>query len=194
MWEDALRVPFVMFIPWEKTAGLYDDRLFTHIDIIPTLLDIAGIKYDKNEMPGISIKEVLADKRADRSRIHMSQYNAHGIKRQAIREGRWKLIHHHKVDPDALEHLNSLHKNIPHADPRDLPSIAVNGERFEMYDLQKDPLEKTDLIKTMAGSEQFKSLAAELKKRAGTSMENNALSPDLIQALEAAGYFVSSKK
>ncbi|MBN2340312.1 MAG: sulfatase [Deltaproteobacteria bacterium] len=191
MWEETLRVPFVMYLPWQKSGGVYSDELFTHVDIMPTLLDVASIP-DRNaaKRPGKSILAAVADgTRSDR--IHISQYNAHGIQRQAVRSGRYKLIHHHKVNASALEQLNSLHENIPHADPGDLASIAVDGERYEFYDLVADPRETIDLNPTMQNADAYKALRIVLEPELGEEVEDdNQLSPEMIEALQNAGYML----
>lgn len=189
MWEEALRVPFVMYLPWSQTQGVFNDELFTHVDILPTTLDVAGIEYQNPEkLTGRSILEGIGDGQ-HKEKFHLSQYNAHGIQREAVRRGPYKLIHHHKVPLGALDRLNQLHESLPHADPRNLPSLALDGERYEFYHLINDPTEANDLYDTMKDSKQYKALQNFLAPSLGELVEDdNQLSPEMIEALRNAGY------
>lgn len=188
MWEEALRVPMVIYLPWHKTDGCFSDNLFSHVDIMPTLLEIAGIEnHEAGKLSGKSILSQMT--RPKKKKFHLSQYNAHGIQRQALRHGRYKLIHHHKVFQSALGRMNRLHANLPHANPNDLPSLAVDGERFELYDLVTDPKEKKDLYPTMKEMPEFKELYSYLAPLLGEKVEDdNQISPEILEALKNAGY------
>ena len=190
MWEATLRVPAVIRSPDLPIHGEIDDRPFTHVDLAPTLLDLAGVDASREGLNGISIAEALFDPRRGRDRTLFSQYNAHGIRREAIRAGRLKLVHHHHVSESALARLNSLHEGVPHADPRKLPSLATDGERYELYDLAADPREQKNIFDRREGDEELASLLNELRERSGievTEMSRN-LSEETLAALEAAGY------
>jgi len=190
MWEAALRVPFVLYLPFSETTGLRDDRPFTHVDILPTLLDIAGIAPDGLRPAGLSIVDALARNTDLSDRILLSQYNAHGIRRQAVRQGAFKLVHHHPVSADALAHLNSLHEDIPHEDPADLKTLATDGERWEFFDLAADPGEQRSLHTTMKEAPAYPALMDALQRELEGDDENSALSKELLEALEAAGYIM----
>lgn len=189
MWEPALRVPFVLASPGLKEKGVYDDRPYTHVDIAPTLLRAAGLEVPKDELKGISILDQLADPNEGRNRIRFSQYNAHGIRRQAIRDERYKLVHHHLVNDKDLERLHSLHPRIPSPDPKELPTLARDKERYELYDLIEDADERTDLFASKQHIEEVKRLRKALEPHIDEPPDDNtALSPETLQALKNAGY------
>ncbi|MFO8073211.1 MAG: sulfatase [Polyangia bacterium] len=190
MWEATLRVPAVIRSPDLPIHGEIDDRPFTHVDLAPTLLDLAGVDASREGLNGVSIVATLSDPKRGRDRTLFSQYNAHGIRREAIRSGRLKLVHHHEVSEAALSRLNSLHEGVPHADPHELPSLATDGERYELYDLVSDPKEQKNIFERGGGDEDLASLLNELRERSGievTEMSRN-LSEETLEALEAAGY------
>ena len=103
----------------------------------------------------------------------------------------WKLVHHHQVDPAVLKNMNRLHENLPHADPKDLPSIAVDGERYELYDLVADPGELNDLYDQKKDEPIVSELKAIFERnRFDPDGEHKApeLSEETLEALKAAGY------
>jgi arylsulfatase A-like enzyme len=163
MWEPALRVPFILNAPGMPQTGIYDDRAFTHVDIAPTLFDLTGVEPGENEFTGVSIVEALKDRNSMEERIRFSQYNAHGVRREAARKGRYKLVHHHRVKKEAAYKLDELHPTTVQAHPRDLPSLAWDKERYEFYDLVEDPRELNDLFEKSKDSPIVAGLMAALR-------------------------------
>jgi len=193
MWEWALRVPAVIASPAIPVKGVVDDRPRTHVDLAPTLLELSGLEVPES-LSGVSVARTLADPTAGRDRPLFSQYNARGVKRQAARIGRWKLVHHHQVEKGrffgAMERQRKA-TDVPRADPSELPSVAFDGARFELYDLVNDTGEVNDLFKDKVDEP----IVAELKKLIDHGMgkvEDGAAVPELsketLEALKAAGY------
>ena len=190
MWEPVLRVPFIISSPSLPATGQVNDRPHTHMDLLPSLANLAGIDVPGNK-PGSSILDAASTAKTNADRPLFSQYNAHGIERQAARIGRWKLIHHHHVNKRDLKKLGGLSRKIPRADPRDLPSIAVDGERWELYDLVADPAETNDLYGTNSHEpvvKDLKEIIARFRMDDSESAQPPRLSEETIEALQAAGY------
>jgi arylsulfatase A-like enzyme len=192
MWEPALRVPLVIRAPKMSARGVYDDRPSTHVDMAPTLLDLAGVPKHRADLKGESVVEVLRDPRAGRQRVLFSQYNAHGIRRQAIRDDRYKVVHYHRIESSALSCLNNLRDNIPTAKPEDLPSLkaSLKGERYALFDLTADPKEEKDLFGELEKKPEVQALLKELLTYLKEKAELGAMSQELIEALRNAGYFI----
>ncbi len=193
MWEQTLRVPLILKAPNLPVKGAADSRFTTHVDIAPTLLDFVGIPYDDSELKGTSLKNTLADLSRNQERPLFSQYNAHGIRRQAVRNGRWKLIHHHKVKPWAVEKLDELHPLIKQPDPRSLPSLAWKKERYELYNLLEDRDENTDLFEARRNSPELEALMRSLAPEITGDKAKGALTEEMVQALINAGYLTEEK-
>jgi len=193
MWDPVLRVPFVLSSPALPGGGLLDDRPFSHLDVIPTLLDLAGIDPDP-ELPGESLVQALADPSADRERVVFSQHNAHGVRREAVRKGRYKLVHHHAVDRRDAGRLNDLHPDRPAPDPDELPTVAWDEERFELYDMAADPGELEDLFDERKTAPETAELIAEIAERLeGDDEVSIEVDDDLRAALEALGYYAPAE-
>lgn len=89
LWEGGHRVPGIACWPGVIEAGTTTDQLAFSIDVMPTLLDFAGVDVpDGLRLDGVSLKPVLADGGALADRQLFWEY------RDAVcmRDGDWKLI------------------------------------------------------------------------------------------------------
>ena len=190
MWEPVLRVPFVLSSPALPISGAYDDRPFTHLDVAPTLLDLAGIDFGSPDLVGKSIGRALEDPNSGRERELFSQYNAHDLRREAIREGRWKLVHHHPVPLSATKTLNMFgHQNKGALKPEGLPTVSWEVEKYELFDLQSDPGELHDLFESHKTASQTVDLISALAKHLEDDPDGTIeIDEDLKKALGALGY------
>lgn len=68
LWENLVNVPFICKNPGSSFVGERTSALFSFTDIVPTLLDIAGIEDHNMALDGVSQKSVLSgDKESIRS-------------------------------------------------------------------------------------------------------------------------------
>ena len=190
MWEPVLRVPFVISSPALPVKGAYDDRPFTHLDVAPTLLDLVGIDLRSHDLVGKSMAQVFEDPRSGRERELFSQYNAHDLRREAIREGRWKLVHHHPVPLSSTRTLNMFgHTNKVPPKPGDLPTVSWEVEKYELFDLESDPGELQDLFESRKTEAQTVDLISALAKHLEDNPDKKIeMDEDLKKALGALGY------
>ena len=95
-WEGALRVPFIMNWPGTIEGGTVDSAVVSSLDIVPTVLALAGLKPESHlPLDG----ELLINKNGELAkttgRSLFWRYHNHF----AIRQGDWKLILLHEQDP-----------------------------------------------------------------------------------------------
>jgi len=115
-YDGGHRVPFLIRWPDGKIeAGKRIDHLTAHIDILPTLIDLCGLKAPKVDFDGTSIRELLytdGKNWPERALVVESQRVLDPIKwrKCAVMTDRWRL---------------------------------VNGK--ELYDIPADPKQKTDV-------------------------------------------------
>lgn len=89
-WEGGHRVPCLAWWPGKIAAGRRTDQLAITLDVMPTLLDAAGITPPKSRpLDGMSLLPVLTGKSEPVER----QLFWNG---QAVRRGHWKLIRNAK--------------------------------------------------------------------------------------------------
>jgi len=140
MYEESLRMPFLVRYPKEIKAASVNKDLVQNLDFGPTFLDFAGVQVPK-DMQGRSMRKVLQGKTPKDWRTsvyyHYHEYPAvHSVKRHyGVRTERYKLIHfYHDID------------------------------EWELYDLEKDPNEMKNVLADPAYADIVKDLKAELKR------------------------------
>jgi arylsulfatase B len=124
--EGGHRVPF--FIHWPKgklTGGRDIGALTAHIDILPTLRDLCGLKRPASapDLHGRSLKPLLYEEKpawTDRAIVTDSQRLENLVKwRQAsVMTQKWRLVN---------------------------PSPGGNPDALQLFDLEQDPGQKTDV-------------------------------------------------
>lgn len=121
IYEAGIRVPLIVRQPDGKGAGRVEAAPVHGCDLFPTLLDLAGVPLPSEvELDGVSLRPLLlgeGEALGDRPMLwHFPHYNMHGATpATALRVGPLKLIRFYETG------------------------------REELYDLERDPGETTDL-------------------------------------------------
>tara|TARA_B110000093_G_C12951863_1_gene403001 strand:+ start:642 stop:2258 length:1617 start_codon:yes stop_codon:yes gene_type:complete len=160
MYEESLRMPFVMRYPKEIKPNQRNSDMTLNVDFAPTFLDYAGIKTVPEDMQGKSFREnVKGNTNADwrtsmyyRYWMHMAHhYNpAH----YGIRTENYKLIFFYGLPLDAT---NKSSKDEFHKTPTE--------PYWELYDLKKDPNEMNNVYSDPAYTMIVKKLKEDLLKQ-----------------------------
>jgi len=122
-YEGGHRVP--CFIRWpggELKPATDIDRIAAHVDIMPTLIDICGLKTPTNKLDGVSLLPLLKDTGAqwpDRVLITDSQRIDHPEKwrKCAVMTDRWRLVdgkelYDMKTDPGQKNDVAQKHAKV----------------------------------------------------------------------------------
>ena len=116
--EGGLRVPLVIAGPGVKATGVQHAPV--HVaDLMPTLLDAAGVNYNADQLYGRSILPVLAGQTTDGG----AQTRSFGVEvsgNAALYRGNWKLVR---------------------------TALPRGDFEWRLFDLSKDPGETTDLAR-----------------------------------------------
>ncbi|OYP38929.1 sulfatase-like hydrolase/transferase [Rhodopirellula sp. MGV] len=140
VYEGGIRVPAAVKWPAKITAGQSSDVLCGYIDVMPTLLDIAGHTANNattHPVDGISLLNVLTGNNSDQTALNRPWFSYHGQSGEqdehlAVIADGWKL----KVNGPRLKSLEQL-------------SDGTN--RVELFHLAKDPNEKANLVDSKTG-------------------------------------------
>ncbi|HEX7171365.1 MAG TPA: sulfatase [Candidatus Limnocylindria bacterium] len=134
MYEESLRMPFIVRYPRMVEAGTSSDAIVLNLDVAQTLLELAGVEPTA-PMQGRSLVPLLrgetpADWRTSMYyRYWMHLDGSHGVwAHRGVRTHRHKLVHYYG---DALEQPGAA------PDPR--------PEEWELFDLEADPFELRSL-------------------------------------------------
>lgn len=117
-YEELVRVPLIVSCPEKFQKNSECDKLVSHIDILPTLADVAGIKLG-NSIDGKSLIPFLKDRSVPNWR-------------------KYHFITHH----GNMFGLCSMRAVIDHR----YKFVYYPYDTCELYDLEKDPLEMNNLI------------------------------------------------
>jgi arylsulfatase A-like enzyme len=137
MYEQAIRVPLIFRGPGIKKETF--DTPVSHLDIMPTLLEMVGISYP-DDLDGISLRKCLAEGTPPPERPIFSQYSGNpavGDIRRAVITRKFKFVY----------------------DPQDL---------LELFDLEADPLEMHNLAGHPENTPLMRRLFCQCKKWAET--------------------------
>lgn len=115
MYEEAVRVPLLLSIPWRHRARIKIERPVSHIDLVPTLLELMGRGVPEN-LPGESLLGLLEGRprREEDVFIEWNQPKKGPNARAIITPDGWKmavydtdngLLFHRARDPLELENL-----------------------------------------------------------------------------------------
>lgn len=117
LYEGGIRVPMIAMLPGLIPAGKVSDHISAFWDFYPTFAQLAGREIPEN-INGISLLPSLSGKgkQAQHPWLYWEFHESGG--RQAVRCGKWKGV---KYD------------------------LAKGNARMELYDLENDPAEITDL-------------------------------------------------
>lgn len=120
MFDDSIVVPFIVRWPGVVRPGSVCEEIVSHLDMFPTLMDVAGLDpATVSPLEGFSILPLLREKsRIWRDAVFLLyDMKFHAVAHmRMIRTRGWKLIHHYE-----------------------------NERLHELYDLQNDPGELTNL-------------------------------------------------
>ena len=150
MYEESLRVPFVVRYPREIKAGSVNDDIVTNVDFAETFLDYAGAPIPK-DMQGRSVRPLLRGRTPRNWRKSMYyRYWMHGAHFNVaahfgVRTKRYKLIYYY-----------GKLLNARGAKKRETPP------EWELFDLKNDPKEMNNVYGHPAYSGIVKKLKAEL--------------------------------
>ncbi|HDH97289.1 MAG TPA: DUF4976 domain-containing protein [Proteobacteria bacterium] len=171
LYDELIKVPLIVKLSHQASAGNVVDAQVSSLDIVPTILDVLGI--DHSGYPGRSLLPLIRGEDSEPCKAVSEYY-------------RRPLSHHKDVN------TNKLSIRLP-----DAKLIAHTQQEFlELYDLIADPRERRNLMESPSlevysrAADMLIALTSELKKSppVSTSAEQPRVSPELEEQLRALGY------
>jgi arylsulfatase A-like enzyme len=152
MYEESLRMPFIVRYPREVQPGTVNEDMILNVDFGPLFLDLAGIDVPE-DWQGRSFRPLLqgqtpADWRTSlyyRYWMHKAHHNVYA--HYGVRTLHFKLIYYYS---DALGQLGAIDETY---DPE-----------WELFDLDKDPFELNNVVDDPAYADTVQALKDELHR------------------------------
>ena len=174
LYDEGVNVPLIVSRPGKVNAGSKTDAMVSWIDILPTLIDVAGGKAPQN-LDGRSFASVLhGDSDSHRDRIfttHSGDRKMNVYLSRSIRTDRYKLIWNVHPEFAFTTHIDMLvretsgdyFKQWQERSKTDAVAAKVVARHhgrpeFELFDLKNDPRELSNL----AGKPELKSVQEDL--------------------------------
>ena len=131
LYEEMLKVPLIIKLPYQQYAGTRISKLSRLIDIMPTVLDLLSITPSENEMQGISLVPLWMKNIFLPPQTAYSEALAFQEEKKSLRTDRYKLII--SIDSNSVSEYGR--KYIP-------KELVIR----EFYDILEDPNEKNNLL------------------------------------------------
>lgn len=169
MYEESLRMPFLVRYPRAIAPGTTSTALVLNLDFAPTWLDYAGVPIPP-EMQGTSFRRVLESggtvpagwRTAMYYRYWMEGDGSHdttahyGIRTVGPARPAMKLIYYY-ADGMGIADTNQFTKFEPHA-----RQLQPHEREWECFDLDKDPYEMHNIYKDKTRKAEIEALKREL--------------------------------
>ena len=183
VYEGGLRVPFIVRWPGQAKPGVVRKELVSTLDILPTALKAASVAYS-GPLSGRRLQPLLAVARPDDWRQYIFAMTTGSFPRncyiqKSIRDARFKLISNPRPGTEnfiAGSYLDHKHQHfvISGVRPDERATVSAEAEaafriwerppRYELYDLQSDPHEWSNLADDPKRAATKKRLIAALEK------------------------------
>ncbi|MCF6357497.1 MAG: sulfatase [Draconibacterium sp.] len=151
MYEESLRMPFLVRYPAKIKAGSKNSDIVTNIDFAPTILEAAGIAKPDEVQGDSFLKNLEGETSGEWQKSMYYHYYEfpfwhHVQPHFGIRNRRYKLIHYY-----------------------------YNVDVWEFFDLEKDPNELNNAIRNPEYAETIASMKKELKELQGKYNDDKSL-------------------
>tara|TARA_R110002096_G_scaffold161339_6_gene327874 strand:+ start:3112 stop:4545 length:1434 start_codon:yes stop_codon:yes gene_type:complete len=176
-YEPGVRVPFIVWHSDLEATGSVNPALVTFTDLTPTILDWTGTTFDEYPLQGRSFLPILDDPSPKGWDSALLSHVGHDVfahyPMRTLREHRWKLIwnvlpgQEYPLPIDAFErHLwaGIRERGDKMIGPRTVDQF-LHRPILELYDLENDPWESTNLADDPAHRERAKKMATTLVSR-----------------------------
>ena len=184
LYELGINVPLIIRWPGKIKGGEMNNDLISGEDFAPTLLELAGLKPDP-KMTGISFANTLLGKNQQKRKYVFSERAAHAEDlpvttkdfdlTRCVITSKYKLIYNatrelaywpvdFSYEPFWIKMVEENRRGI--IDPEVKRLFFSKRQMFELYDLENDPQELTNLV----GRPEYVEIEKDLRKQLGDKM------------------------
>ncbi len=145
-WDGGHKVPAIVKWPKVVPSGTVCNQLASNIDLLPTIIAIAGAPLPKNKIDGVNILPLLKGDFDANPRDHLFYYfKTNSL--EGVRQENWKLVFAHS--------FQSYERELPgqdgfpgltHKDTTDMALFDLRRDPGEQYDVKK---QRPDIVRTL---------------------------------------------
>ena len=176
LYETGVQIPLIVSWPGQVANGVRTDAMVSWVDLVPTLIDIAGgeIPFDIDGKPFTGV--LRGEARVHRDRI-FTTHTGDGVMNifpiRSVRIGKYKYIENLRPDGYFTNHSDRLRKDgagafwdswdeVAKLDPMAAAIIRnyYTRDPLELFDLEADPMEYDNL----ARNSEYRDVMAQMKK------------------------------
>ena len=178
LYDYGIRVPFLVSWKGRVASGVRSDAMISWIDLLPTLIEIAGGTAPSN-LDGQSFTNVLLGRAEQHRDVIFTTHTGDGIKNifpiRSIRVRDWKLIHNLHPEFAHTNHSDLDRKPMAGAYWTEWAELAETDEQarkvveryyrrpeWEFFDVGNDPWEQTNLVDQPQHAERIEALKRRL--------------------------------
>jgi arylsulfatase A-like enzyme len=177
-YDEIVRVPLVVKLPQQRSAGTRVAALTRAIDVMPTVLDVVGVSSGRDEMQGRSLAPLWRGEEGTGERTAFIESAVTPAEIKSVRTETHKL-----VVETSKETVRAHSRNF----------IPRPPEQRMLFDLRADPGERHDLLTTpdpaaLALADRMESELRAWLAAQESDTEEVDLDPETLQRLEALGY------
>ena len=138
-WEGGTREPCIMRWPGQIPAGTESRQMLMTIDLFPTIAKLIGAKLPEHPIDGLDVWPIIAGQRGAKNphTTYWFYYENNQLQAVVTGDGRWKLQLPHTY--------NTLGGRPGGRGGTPVPYEQRKLERAELYDLESDVSEATDV-------------------------------------------------
>jgi len=145
VWDEIMRVPLLISVPGAPPRRI--SRRMSHVDLAPTILDLAGIPEDSGARGVSLLPEVFGAEGAARPVLIDQPRNPYYPPKRAFIDGRYKL--HHAIDSNTyrlfdLDRDPKETENLVEADPELLRKVRRTYAAFASEIVEINPVRGLD--------------------------------------------------
>ncbi|MGB0578404.1 MAG: sulfatase family protein [Limisphaerales bacterium] len=178
LYDTGTRIPLQVVWPGRIKPGTRTDAFVSWVDLIPTLIDLAGGEVPE-DLDGRSFKNVLLGETMSHRQKIFTTHTGDGVMNifpiRSVRIGRYKYIHNLRPDAWFTNHSDRHRKDGAGAFWDSWDAAAKKSKsaaevlnryytrpEYEFFDLEKDPLELNNLAADPASAKRIAPLRAAL--------------------------------
>ena len=151
MYEEAVRIPWLIRVPYLRIKHQLVEQPVSQIDMVPTLLDLLGLRRELN-VPGQSLLPLIKGGQVAQDHAYIQwNPNSGALK---IKAGGTKLTSKDDLKPTENEHSRAV------ISPDGWKLCLSDVDKSQLFNLRKDPGETTNLF----GSDLHRDIIARLTR------------------------------